>query len=73
MSQDQFNQTDLTEDQYLQIVDVLKKHGDDIPENEFPEYILQWLEDIPGLELISDSEANEIINKLWSLYHDQNQ
>ena len=71
MSQDQFNQTSLTEDQHLRLIDALREYGDDIPENEFPEYVLQLLEDVPGLELVSDSEATLIINKLWSLYHDQ--
>ena len=71
MSQDQFNQIDLKEDQYFQIIEVLNDYGNDIPKDEFPEYVLRLVEDIPGLELISDSEAQRIINKLWSLYHDQ--
>jgi len=71
MSWDQFNQTGLTEDQYLRMVDVLKKHRYRLPRAEFSEHVFQILEDMSGLELISDSEADQIINKLWSLYHEQ--
>ncbi len=47
MSRDQFNQIDLTEDQYFRIIEVLKDYGNDIPKNEFPEYVLRSLRN-PG-------------------------
>ena len=73
MSRDQFNRKHLTEGQYLRLVDVVRESDNASSRTEFQERVLQILEDIPGLELISDSEANHIINKLWSLYHDQHQ
>ncbi len=74
MSQDQFNQNHLSNSEHRRLVEVLyEEHGGGVSKSEFPDRVLRLLEDVPGLELISDSEAKPIINKLWSLYHDQSQ
>jgi len=64
MRQDQFNQAGLTEDQYLRLAEILKEHVNDISTTEFSEYVLRLIENIPRLELVSDSEVSSIINKL---------
>jgi len=72
MSQDQFNQTSLSDDDFVRLCDVLvEKYGQRIPKQEFADRVFLLFEDIPGFEFVSDSQANSIINKLWSLYHDQ--
>ena len=72
MSQDQFNQTSLSDDDLVRLRDVLiEKHGHRIPKQEFADRVFLIFEDIPGFEFVSDSEAKSIIDKLWSLYHDQ--
>ena len=71
MSRDQFNRNTLTDDQYLRLVEILKSHETFILQSDFPEQVLQLLEDVPGLELMSDSASNHIIQKLWSLYYGQ--
>lgn len=72
MSQKQFNPIRLDNHQLASIVDLLlEAHGNKLTKTVFADLVLLLLEDVSGFECVSDSEAQSIINKLWSLYHDQ--
>jgi len=72
MSQKQPHKQGLSNGQLQTIVDVLcARHGQELPKCEFDDALLLLFEDIPGLELVSDSETQTMISELWSLYNEQ--
>jgi len=71
MSQEPSNPTELTAEQQKRLVEIIREYRPDLSIAGFSDRVLVLLEDVSGFEFVSDSEAQRIINKLWSLYHDQ--
>ena len=64
------NQTQLSTDQHQTPVDIISdQFGHTLTREHFTDQVLLLFEDIPGFEVISDSESQSIINQLWSYYH----
>jgi len=64
------NKTELSIDQQKRLVDIITdQFGPSLSIDDFNEQVLLLFEDIPGFEVISDSESHTIINQLWSYYH----
>ena len=66
------NNTELSTNQIRSLVKIISDQGGhNLSFDEFTNQGLLLFEDIPGFEMISDSESKIIINQLWSLYHGQ--
>ena len=64
------NNTELTADQQQTLVEIISdQSGHNLSFDAFTDQVLLLFEDISGFEMISDSESQAIINKLWSYYH----
>jgi hypothetical protein len=64
------NKTELSIDQQKTLVNIISdQSGHNLSFDEFSDQVLLLLEDIPGFEVMTDSESQTIINQLWSYYH----
>jgi len=64
------NQTELSVDQVKTLVDIIiDQFGPCLSFEHFTDQVFLLFEDIPGFEMINDSESQTIINQLWSYYH----
>lgn len=64
------NRTRLSTDQQQSLIQIVtKQFGQALSFEEFTDQVLLLFEDIPGFEVISDSEAQSLIHQLWSDYH----
>ena len=65
--------TELSIDQLKTLVEIISdQFGPHLSLDEFTDQMLMLFEDISGFEVISDSELQNLINQLWSNYHDPN-
>jgi len=63
-------QTELSVDQQKLLVNIISdQFGHTLTRETFTDQLLLLFEDISGFEMISDAEAQSIINQLWSYYH----
>ena len=70
MNHDITIKTELSTDQQKTLVEIISdQFGHNLSFDEFSDQVLLLLEDIPGFEVITDSESQTIINQLWSYYH----
>jgi hypothetical protein len=70
MNHEVTNKTELSIDQQKTLAEIISdQFGPRLSSNEFTDRVLLMFEDIPGFEMISDSESQNIINQLWSYYH----
>jgi hypothetical protein len=58
--------TDEQRDMLLGIIEVFKGHY--VERDEFSETMGQLLEDVPGLEILSESKRATFLNELWRMY-----
>jgi hypothetical protein len=59
----------LTKRQSVELVKfIFDQHGNGLTKRQFTEAVLDCFEDISGLEGLTQPEATEIINTLWSIY-----
>ena len=64
----------LTQDEKHRIDEmVFDEFGDGLAFSEFAAVVHGFFEDIPGIETMGADEANDLINAMWSDYHDQAQ
>ena len=60
----------LTTDQQAMLLDMLNEDfGVHLEFEEFSDVLLGLFEDIPGLEMTSQSKINHLVNFIWSKYH----
>ena len=70
MNHETTNKTELSIDQQETLVEIISdQFGPCLSFDEFTDQMLLLFEDIPGFEVISDSDSHPIINQLWSHYH----
>lgn len=61
----------LTAEQKQNLVEIItEEFGVDLDLDEFADSLLCLLEDVPGFETASDRKINNLIEQLWSQYHD---
>lgn len=64
----------LTQDEKCRLVEmVVDVFGDGLAFSDFAAVVHGFFEDIPGIETMGADEANDLINAMWSDYHDQAQ
>ena len=64
------NRTALSTVQQHTLVEIIfDQFGPSLSFESFTDLVLLLFEDIPGFEVISDSDSHTIINQLWSDYH----
>jgi len=51
---------------------VIDTHGGGLNKRVFTDVVLYLFEDISGMEVLTPSDAREIINNLWSIYRGNN-
>jgi hypothetical protein len=51
---------------------VIEQHGKGLTQRQFTEAVMDYFEDISGMEGLSPPDAMEIINGLWSIYLERN-
>jgi hypothetical protein len=62
--------TKLSPDQQNTLVEIISdQFGPHLSFDEFTDQVLLLFEDISGFEVITDSESQILINRLWSYYH----
>jgi hypothetical protein len=62
--------TELSIDQQKTLVEIISdQSGSDLTFDEFTDHVLMLFEDISGFEVITDSDSQILINRLWSYYH----
>jgi hypothetical protein len=67
------NTTELSIDQQKTLVEIISdQSGPHLTFDEFTDQVLLLFEDIAGFEVISDSDSQILINRLWSKYHGPN-
>ena len=65
--------TELSIDQQKMLIEIISdQSGPHLTFDEFSDQVLMLFEDISGLEEITDSESQTLINQLWSKYHGPN-
>ena len=70
MSHEITTRTALSTDQQKTLVRIISdQFGPSLSFEEFTDQVLLLFEDIPGFEMINDSESQTLINQLWSYYH----
>ena len=61
---------ELSIDQQETLVEIISdQFGPRLSFDEFTDQMLLLFEDIPGFEVISDSDSPPLIHQLWSHYH----
>jgi len=64
------NRTKLSVDQQKTLVEIIiGQFGHCLSFMEFTDQVLMLFENVPGFEMISESESQTVINQLWSYYH----
>jgi hypothetical protein len=61
----------LTNEQKQNLVDIINdEYGNALDFDDFTNALLGLLEDVPGFETAKESTINNLIQTLWSQYHD---
>jgi hypothetical protein len=61
----------LTNEQKQQLVEIIsEEHGDGLSQDDFTDALLGLLEDVPGFETAKQRTLKQLIQQLWSQYHD---
>ncbi len=62
----------LTTEQKQQLMEIIiEEFGRDLEMDEFTEKLLGLLEDVPGFETAKEIPIIQLIQQLWSQYHEQ--
>ena len=65
------NQCFLTNDQLQELSNIVaEQFGSDLPRDELADAIRLVLEDIPGIEIVSNQEIHQVTNLIRNLYND---
>ena len=65
--------TKLTTAQLTELVTIIAEdHGSMLSRPEFNDVVLMLCEDIAGLELLTHTERNQLLKKMWSRYQRSN-
>lgn len=65
--------TTLTTDQIDMLVNIVTEdHGSVLTRQQFNDIVLMLSEDIAGLEMLTPTQRNQLLRKLWSRYQRSN-
>lgn len=63
---------ELSEEEMIRLVSVIRdKHGQFLFHAKFSGIAKDLFDDVPGLECLPDTQAQNLIHELWVIYHDR--
>jgi len=63
---------ELSEEEMTRLASIVRdQFGQFLIIERFADVMLGLFEDIPGLECLSDDQAQHLLHELWIIYHDQ--